>query len=293
MYMKLSVKFLIGVCLLFVLAGCSGNKKFVYNQDAMQKTKTVAVLIYAAPPTIEYRSDPTKIEEDSFLQSLVKAATADNGGKAATLAQESFIQTINSSGFVFKVLTRNEMMNNAAYQKVANKYYALTQVVEEKPEQSALEMAGDIFGFGKKEVPTSLPSVGAEGQPAYGLVLDWNTAPSALIGTPEEAAYIKESIQALGVDAALVINDWGYAFSCDACMGGTGTGSSSTAFLASLVNANGDVIMNMREWFVTTPTTAPMVGYIINPFQHESLFKGHGTRMATVLMEYYKESTAK
>jgi len=114
-----------------------------------------------------------------------------------------------------------------------------------------------------------------------------------LIGTPEETAYIKESIQALGVDAALIINDWGYAFSCDACMGGTGTGSSSTAFLASLVNANGEVIMNMREWFVTTPTTAPMVGYIINPFQHESLFKGHGTRMATVFMDYYKENTAK
>ena len=287
------IKAIMLVLIISVTSGCSGNKKFVYNQDAMQKTKTVAVLIYAAPPTIEYRSDPTKVEEDSFLQSLVKAATANNGGQAATLAQASFIQTINDNKFVFKVLTREDMFANAAYQKVASKYYNLTQVVEEEPEQSALEIAGDIFGFGKKEVPTSLPSVGAEGQPAYGLALDWSTAPSALIGTPEETAYIKESIQALGVDAALIINDWGYAFSCDACMGGTGTGSSSTAFLASLVNANGEVIMNMREWFVTTPTTAPMVGYIINPFQHESLFKGHGTRMATVFMDYYKESTAK
>lgn len=287
------MKLMVLVLAIGLFSGCSGNKKFVYNQDAMQKTKTVAVLIYAAPPTIEYRSDPTKVEEDSFLQSLVKAATANNGAQAATLAQQTFIQTINDNQFVFKVLTRNEMMGNEAYQKVARKYLALTQVVEEKPEQSALEMAGDIFGFGKKEVATSLPSVGADGQPAYGLQLDWSTAPSALIGTPEEAAYIKESIKALGVDAALIINDWGYAFSCDACMGGTGTGSSSTAFLATLVNANGDSIMNMREWFVTTPTTAPMVGYIINPFQHESLFKGHGVRMGQVFMDYYKESTAK
>ncbi|MDQ7058371.1 MAG: hypothetical protein Q9N62_08015 [Ghiorsea sp.] len=80
-----------------LFSGCSGNKKFVYNQDAMQKTKTVAVLIYAAPPTIEYRSDPTKVEEDSFLQSLVKAATANNGAQAATLAQQTFIQTINDN----------------------------------------------------------------------------------------------------------------------------------------------------------------------------------------------------
>lgn len=286
------MKLMVLVLAIGIISSCSGNKKFAYDQDAMQKIKTVAVLIYAAPPTIEYRSDPKEVEEESLLMAMVKVATMNNGGQAATLAQQSFIQTINDNQFVFKILPQKEMMGNKAYKKVTSKYLALTQVVEEEPEQSALAIAGDIFGIGKKP-ETSLISVGADGQPAYGRPLVWEGTPTALMGTPEEAAYIKDSIQALGVDAALVINDWGYAFSCDACMGGTGTGSTSTAFLASLVDANGKTILDMSEWFVTSPTTAPMVAYVVNPFQHDSLFKGHGVKMANVFMDYYKESTAK
>lgn len=285
-----TIKIFLLTLALSILAGCAGNSKVVYDESAMAKVKKVAVLIYSAPLTIEYRNDATKPDEESLLGSLVAVTTANNGGQAATLAQKNFIQAINKSGFGFKVLTRNEMMSNKAYQKVSSKYLAMSQVIEEEEDQSALGVIGDIFGIGKKKDVLPLDGVGADGQPSYGLPSSWLGASTALIGVPDEMAYIKESIAALGVDAAFIINDQGLAFSCDACIAGTGTGSTSSVFLVSLVNENGKSILDMKQWFNSSHNTAAMVGYTVNPFQHDSLFKGHGSKLATVFVDYYKEN---
>ncbi len=278
---------------LVVLSGCAGLSHINYDKSAMAQIKSVAVLVYSVPPTIEYRDDPKQSSEDGLLKFLVELATSNNGEKAATLAQESFIEGLNSSDLHLKVLTRDEMMANEAYSKVANKYIAMTQSTDDEGEVNQVLAAAEmLLGFmGNADQTSGNESVGSEGQPSYGLSVNWRNATTALTGGEDEQAYIKESIQALGVDAAIIINDPGISFTCDVCIGGTGQGSTGSAFLVSLVDKHGISILNMRQWFITSDGAAVMAAYAVNPLQHDDLFRGHGSKMAKVFVSYYKENS--
>jgi len=278
---------------LIALSGCAGLSHIKYDKPAMAQIKSVAVLVYSVPPTIKYRSDPKQSSEEGLLKSLVELATGDNGARAATLAQESFIEGLNNSDLHFKVLTQDEMMANEAYSKVANKYIAMTQSTDDEGEvNQALAVAGMLLSFmGNADQVPDNESAGSEGQPSYGLSVNWRNAETALTGGEDEQAYIRESIQALGVDAAIIINDPGISFTCDVCIGGTGQGSTGSAFLVSLVDKHGISVLNMRQWFLTSDAAAVMAAYAVNPLQHDDLFRGHGSKMARVFVSYYKENS--
>ncbi|OFZ69725.1 MAG: hypothetical protein A2451_00400 [Bdellovibrionales bacterium RIFOXYC2_FULL_39_8] len=88
------------------------------------------------------------------------------------------------------------------------------------------------------------------------------------------------------VDAALLINDYGYSFSCRSCtdIHGEMTGAASTgsAFLATMVDKDGDAIFSITDWFDKTDGKAAMVSNIVNPLSHDALFRAHGVKMAQV-----------
>ncbi|MEE8435714.1 MAG: hypothetical protein V3S64_13085 [bacterium] len=270
------------VAALVLFSGCSS---VVFDKKAVGKVKKVAVLVYTVPKSIQYYDDP-KQRKRSLLQIAASMANINNGQNAATLSQKSFIEELNRQKLGFKAISRTEMMNNAAYLKISNKWVATRS--KQKGTTSGLAKAARIFGAlsGSK----SSEGVGPKGMPEFGLAGNWS-AKSALTGGSGELAYLKDAIAALGVDAAIVINDQGYSFGCEACIGGTGSGSTHTAFLISIVDRNGEEILGMREWFNFQPRSAAMVAYIINPLQHDSLFEGHGIKTAKVFANLFRKES--
>jgi len=76
---------------------------------------------------------------------------------------------------------------------------------------------------------------------------------------------------------------------CEICIGGSGVASTGSAFTATIMTRSGNVVLNMQEWFATTDAQAAMLADIINPLQHDSLFKEHGRKMAVVLAAAMQE----
>ena len=91
------------------------------------------------------------------------------------------------------------------------------------------------------------------------------------------------------MDAAILINDSGFSYACEFCIGDSGAASTGSAFTASMVTRSGDVILNMQEWFATTDAQAVMYAGIVNPLQQTSLFEEHGRKMAVVMADALKE----
>lgn len=280
--------------LLALLAGLvlfSGCSNVVFDKKAVKKVKKVAVLVYTVPETIEYYSDP-KERKKSLLQIAAAVLSANNGEKAATISHKSFIEELNRQQLGFIAISQDEMMSNAAYGNIANKWISAREEQKANARKSqsgamkALSMLSSMSG-GKPKAPDG---VGPKGIPEFGLAANWSSG-SALTGEKAELVYIKEALKALGADAAIVINDQGYSFACEACIGGTGSGSTHTAFLISIVDSKGKQILGMREWFNIQPRSAAMVAYIINPLQHASLFEGHGIRTAKVFADLFRKES--
>lgn len=275
-----------------LFSGCSSVN---FDKEAVGKVKKVAVVLYTVPTSIEYKEDPQESQK-TLLQMVAAVATLNNGQQAATIAQKTFITELNKQGLGFKAISQAQMMNNTAFLKLANKHVAARMELMAEAEKKksgaakALSMLSALGGGGSSATPEG---AGPEGLPEYGLQLQWITSDGALMGSPEEMDYIKRAISALGVDAAIVINDQGYSFSCEACIGGTGSGSTGSAFLISIVDKNGKEILGMREWFAFQPRSAAMLTYIVNPLQHDNLFEGHGIKTARVFADLFREESEK
>ena len=271
-----------------LFAGCSTGKA-VLKKDNIVQVKKVAVVLYTTPLEIEQRDNPRKTVSGSdsslwgAVKELARAAGKGDGPQAATLAHESFSEALNRQGLSFEVMTQTEMRAN----KVFTDLYSPPAPPKEKETESVGSFLKSTF------LPPKGPKFAVGAAPAgfnqYGLIGDWNQG-SGLLGTLEEKKYIMDAIKALNVDAAIVINDPGYSFVCKACIGGTGSASTGSAFTTSMVSKDGDVILDMREWFAYTEADAIITSYIVNPLQTEKLFKEHGRKMAIVFADFLKKS---
>lgn len=278
--------------LMLLTSGCSSGPKI--DKAAVMEVKKVAVVIYTVPATIEFYEDPRE-HKKTALQIAAAVATADNGRQAANLAHQSFIENLNKQGLGFTVMTKAAMMNNTAFMNASNKYVSMRMeeaAKHEKKKGGAEKVMGMLSALGGGGGGEEAIGVSPEGLPEFGLAPSWNVD-SALTGAPGEMDYVKAAIKALGVDAALVINDPGMAFGCDACVGGTGSATTSSAFLATMVDSDGQPIMEMQQWFAIGGGSAVMTGYVVNPLQYEGLFNGHGEKMARVFADEFKDAFGK
>ena len=263
-----------------LLAACSFGKNTV-NLDEVKKIKNVAVIMYTVPEQITYRAN-ARDNSTGLLAALVETSIGKNGYKAADAAIRTFTQTLQKQDLPFNIMSHSKVISNAQFTAL----YHPASTTETKTET----------GFLGKFISnvTSDKSIGAAPTKMnqYGLVTAW-TGNSALTNKGGENNYIKKSIEALKVDAVLVINDIGFSFSCEACIGAggamNGAASTGSAFNATLVTRSGPV-MNIREWFATTDEQGAMVAGIVNPTEHKVLFEEHGRKMARVFAAATKES---
>ncbi|MBU3917379.1 hypothetical protein KKA14_17745 [bacterium] len=284
--MRNVICFVCGV-LLFLLASCGGATKF--DKARIASISKVAVVVYTVPDKIEYKEDPKEEKGGLSLQAVAKAVAKDlatgKGEEAATISLEAFINTINQQGLPFEVISKKEMMSNSEFTKLY-----IPPVKEEKPAGVA-GMAMGMLGGG-----ASITGVGPVNLNAYGLQDNWWEG-QALTGGGNEMEYIKSAIEALNVDAALVINDRGYSFSCKACVGAggvmNGNASTGSAFIVSLVAKDGAVLANIRQWFGSTSGGAAMVSSMVNPLQHTGLYQAHGEKTAMLFAEEFKAALTK
>src|SRR3989304_6127551 len=113
---------LVGGLTILLFAGCTPSR-VEWDKAALLEGKKVPVVLYPVPISIQYRDDP-KEKKKSGLQMLAAVANANNGTRAATLAQKTFIEQLNKSDLRFKVIPQAEMMGNSAFVALANKELA-------------------------------------------------------------------------------------------------------------------------------------------------------------------------
>ncbi len=272
-------KLLIFLLVIFI-SSCASTLKF--ERVALKKIKKVAVVVYTVPSSIRYKVNPRskKIDNLKALSTVVAKKMAEgNGAKAAILSHDSFIRSLNKEGLGFSILTRKQMLKNRFFKKLYK------PAINTKIKNTKSRLMGITAGIGPA-------SIGPYGLNQFGLQTVWSTG-EALIGSDEEMRYIKESIKALKVDAVLIINDPGYCFTCSDCIKTeglmSGVASTGSAFVATLVNRKGEVLMNMKEWFSKSTSNAGMVSSVVNPLEHEKLFKGHGVKMAKIFSKSFRK----
>lgn len=263
------------------LAACSFGKNTV-NADEVKKVKNVAVIMYTVPQDISYKDNARDIQKGG-LALLAEAVIGDSGNQAANTAVKTFTETLQKQGLPFKIMPYSEVVANPDYVALYNPY--------KEPKKPDEGLMGQVLGF-LSDAPKPIPATSPKNMSNYGLVPVW-AGDTALTNKPGESEYVKKSLEALKVDAVLVINDVGFSFSCEACIGigdtMSGVASTGSAFNASLISRSGTV-MNIRDWFGTTDEQATMVAGIVDPTEYDNLFKEHGRRMAEVFSDATKES---
>lgn len=264
------------LALLTVLASC-GSASF--KKEEVTSIKKVAIVAYSIPEKIEFRDDP-KEQNKPGLMDLVKVVaknfTEVDGKKAAELSYNEFVKSINTSPTLpFKALTLEDLRKNVQFQELVKS--------TQKKETPAAAVA-DTGWMGKLQslaVSNEGPSsTTLEGIATFGIDKNWSDS-DALMKTEDEKAFLKKSFEILNVDAIMVINDMGYSFSCEACVAGTGSASTGSAFNVTLINKDMKSVMNVRQWFGFSKASAPIVTGIIPPPMYEKLFTAHGGKMAS------------
>ena len=276
--MRLSFWKAFGIALVLALSGCSFGKTTI-NKEKYNQVKKVAVIVYTVPEEIRYSDNPKASGSNGLLQAAIQAAAAGKGNRAATIALDNFITTVNQQKLSFRALSVGEMRGNKAFSAL------YTPPVAEAPKEGVMAYMSFLKG------PDKLKGAAPDGLNQFGMPQDWSGG-NALQGTKEESNYISEAIKALDVDGAIIIADRGFSFVCEVCAGGTGAGSTGSAFMVALVNKDMDVILSQREWFATTDKQAAMTSYAVNPLQHDSLFAEHGKKTALVFAERLKADLA-
>jgi hypothetical protein len=274
-------------------AACGAGTRISIKRDGYEAVKTVAVVEYTVPPTIEYKDNPRAGQKSSLLKTVVKMIATIDSGKAAATAHEAFSEALNEQGLSFRVLPAAEVRANAAFSALAP-----APAAQEEPAAAQGGFKGAIGSF-MKSVKASLgpvKGVAPEGLNAYGLTSGWPKG-SALTGGAQEKEYLRQAARALNVDAVLVVNDQGFSLSCTACAGAVGNmngaGSTGSAFSTALVGRDGEVLMEASEWFATSGASAVMAMSSINPLEHEKLFKAHGKKTAAVFAALVKKKLGK
>ncbi len=277
-------KLYIALLLPVMLTACFG--KNMVKVEEVKKVKNIAVIMYTVPQDISYKDDVRSTGKGA-LASLAEAMIGDSGNQAANAAVKTFTETLREQGLSFNVMPYSEVMSNAEFTAL----YTRFEYPKEKTEDGLLGQAISFLSTEKNKVTRA---TSPEKMSHYGLIPIWSVD-TALTNKPGEDDYIKKAIKALKVDGVLVVNDIGFSFSCEVCIGigGSMSGAASTgsAFNATLVTPSGPV-MNIREWFGTTDEQATMVAGIVDPTEYDNLFKEHGKRMAEVFAESVKESLA-
>ncbi len=280
-------RFVFAISAILIIAGCSAGKMSIKKEE-YAKVKRVAVVLYSTPSSITMKSNPRETDNSIVLSMM---GVDGDGDKAATLAHETFVETLNNQGLGFTTISAADTRSNP---KVAA-LYTQQKAPEKKAETPKAEgLFGSMMAKVKDAVGDHMAnrSSGPEGLKNFGLAADWSKG-KAVVGSVGEMDYIKQTIAALDVDAALIINDPGFSFVCEFCAGNSGAASTGSAFLAAMVDRNGNQILTMREWFATTDAQAMMSAGVVNPLQHDHLFKEHGRKMAVVFADYLKENMPK
>ncbi len=237
--------------------------------------------MYTVPEQISYRDDPRE-NSTGVLAALAETAIGKNGNNAADTAVKTFTATLQKQGLSFNVMPYSAVVSNV-------KFAALYKPVSAAKKQADEGMMGQALSFlGSMSGSKSSVGVAPKNMNQYGLAANWS-GDTALTSKAGESDYIKQAIEALKVDAVLVVNDPGFSFSCEACIGGAGVASTGSAFNATLIARSGPV-MNIREWFATTDEQGAMLAGVVDPTEHTELFEEHGRRMAQVYAAAAKES---
>ena len=263
--------YFLGLLLLGFLSGCGGPVKV--NQDELKKVKKVAVIVFALKSTIEHRDTPA--EDDSDLGAALANETAFGDGEtAANLAFPEFINTLNSKKLPFHVLTIKEMKAN-------KKFMSLYKAPKKESKGNALTSFFGASAYARS--PTGFMN--------FGMVEEYDKDEcTPLTGKSGEQFYIQKAMEALKVDAALIVVDRGTSFQCNlACGLGNGDSSMGGAVHTLLMGRSGQTVAKFNFDFEGS-SHALMARYIVNPLQRDKLYKAHGKEIAT---EYVKEFRSK
>ena len=263
---------------LLLLMGCAA----IINKPKIQAVKSAAVVLFTVPIQIEFR-DESKKSRQKLLQALAQALTIGDGARAATLSHQTFTETLRKQGLPFKVLTVAETRGVPAFSAL----YRPPETKEEKSEP--------VFklSFEMGPAPGVAPGAAPEGFNSYGLVQEWATW-NPLVGSEEEAKYIRAVIKALHVDAIIAIADPGYSFGCDICSGGSsGTASTRSKFMGAMVDREGEVILKMQGSFSSTDEEGALLAGSVNPMAHAELFAEHGREMAVLFADSFHKAMKK
>jgi len=268
------------------LTACSFGNNTVKVEE-VKKIKNVAVIMYTVPKDISYKDNARDSSKSGFAL-LAEMAIGKSGNQAANIAVETFTSTLQKQGLSFNVMSHSDVVSNAKFAALYNPY-----IEPKKPEGDGILGKALSFLNSATEIKPVV-ATSPKNMSHYGLVAAW-AGDTALTNKPGESDYIKKAIEALKVDAVLVVNDVGFSFSCEACLGigdsMSGVASTGSAFNASLISRTGTA-MNIREWFGTTDEQAAMVAGIVDPTEYDDLFKEHGRKMAEVFAVAAKESLA-
>lgn len=268
------MKSLVFLASLSVLVSCGTAK---VKKEDMATIKKVAIVTYSIPQKIEFRDDP-KEQNKPGLMDLVKVVaknfTEVDGKKAAELSYNEFVKSINASTQLpFKAMTLEELRKNTKFQELVT-----STLKKETPKAAeATGWMGKLQSLAGTNDTKNSTTV--EGIATFGIDTNWQDS-DALVKTEEEKEFLKKALDVLNVDAIMVINDMGYSFSCEACIGGTGSASTGSAFNVSLINKDMKNVMNVRQWFSFSKASAPIVTGIVPPAMFEKLFVAHGVKMA-------------
>ena len=276
------------VCIVLAIAMATGGcaPKFTLNKAQYDNIKTVAVVEYTVPSKIEFRDDPQKADGKITLADVAKAALkmlVGDGTKASTEAHKSFIETLNQEGLTFVAISQEEMYGNPDFTAL----HKPAAVAAAEDDSSVMGKFGSML---KKQMAAD-PGKSPKMLNSYGLAPNW-AGGTALNGKGVETKYLLDSIKALGVDAVIVVNDPGFSFSCEFCVAGTGAASTGSAYIVAMVGRNGEVILEIKEWFLTTDEQAALVAGVVNPLEQEDLYREHGRKTARVFAKFLKEALA-
>jgi hypothetical protein len=262
--------------LLSVLLSCGSA---TFKKDEVTSIKRVAIVAYSIPEKIEFRDDPKQQNKPGVMdlvKMVAKNFTEVDGQKAAELSYNEFVKSINTSTHLpFKALTLEELRKNSKFQELVTSTLKKETPVAAEP----TGWMGTLQSFANtnKDAPSSTTVAGIA---TFGIDKNWQDS-DALMKTEKEKEFLKKSLEILNVDAIMVINDMGYSFSCEACIGGTGSASTGSAFNVTLINKEMKSVMNVRQWFGFSKASAPIVTGIIPPPMYEKLFIAHGGKMAS------------
>ncbi|MEK6626065.1 MAG: hypothetical protein AABY86_13920 [Bdellovibrionota bacterium] len=274
--------------MIILLASCGSTEKI--NKDRISKLKTVAVVVYSVPQRIEFKEDPRGQKNGTSLTDVVKMiakeASVADGIKASDVALKEFIHTVNVAKLPFKFVSYDDMKKNKKFLEIGSYRAPAPAKKEESGFSSFMSTVATYTGGGQPLC------AGPEYLQNFGLVSNWWDGKAAT-GTSNEAEYIKKSIEALGVDAVLIINDPGFSFSCEACVAGTGSASTGSAFNVTIIDKDGEQLLNLRQWFGTSPGSAAIVAGAVNPLQQNKLFEQHGIKTANLFVEEFSDALNK